>query len=107
MPWKPGESGNPRGRPVGSGMLTDALKRQLDSQIDDGRTKAERLAEVIVSAALEGNAQAWKICWDRIEGRVTEPPSDPDRKLQVQVVYSNDTGLPVEVDQSDRDTAKV
>lgn len=69
--WKPGESGNPAGRPRGSG-LTDKLRRLLDEpdQDDPTRTVADRLIEAVVHEARRGNVRLIELIFDRMDGPI-------------------------------------
>jgi hypothetical protein len=80
--WKPGQSGNPAGRPKGSG-LTDRLRALLDA--DDGAT-AERIVRAVVAAAEAGDAAFVKLIWDRLDGPVAarvELDSQPGSRVVV------------------------
>lgn len=58
--FKPGQSGNPEGRPSGSrNKATLALESLLDGQ-------AEALTQKAVDMALSGDIQALRICMERI-----------------------------------------
>ena len=77
--WKPGQSGNPKGRPKKTVYLSEMLKEQLDEvpETIDGKqnTKTWRdlICESILRAAVKGNQPAiTKELLDRIEGKVTE-----------------------------------
>lgn len=65
-PWKPGESGNPKGRPKGR-SITDRL-RQIVEQ-DDGKV-ADALAKAATKAALKGDFRFWQEILNRLEGAV-------------------------------------
>ena len=65
--FRPGVSGNPAGRPRDT--LTPLLRQELCRVGDDGRTIAERLAQVLIREALGGNFKAMKTILDRTEGR--------------------------------------
>jgi hypothetical protein len=67
--WKPGQSGNPKGRPK-SKPITAALKALLDK--DDGKA-LKALAAVAVREALSGNFRYAKEILERIDGKVVEP----------------------------------
>lgn len=69
-PWKPGQSGNPSGRPKRN-PISDAL-REIMEEIDP-RTKkliARRLADALVKKALAGDVKAAALIGDRVEGKV-------------------------------------
>lgn len=63
--FKPGQSGNPQGRPKGLKSLSHLVSRELDRRVfltEDGRrrrvSKREVLAKQITKDALAGNAKA-------------------------------------------------
>ena len=63
--YKPGQSGNPRGRPKGLRSLKQLVSHELDRRVfvtEDGRrrrvSKREVLAKQITKDALSGNAKA-------------------------------------------------
>lgn len=67
--WKPGESGNAKGRPPG---LLRALRRalaEMEDQDDIGK-REEALARTLLSKALDGDMKAMEIILDRHEGAV-------------------------------------
>ncbi len=73
-PFKPGQCGNPNGRPKGSGV-TDRLKKLLDEEVTlKGKqtTMAEALAQVVLNKALKGDHKFVKELLDRVEGKVTD-----------------------------------
>ena len=69
--WKPGQSGNPAGRPK-SITLSEALRLEL-AKVFPGdtqeRTFAEVIAQQLVRSAATGNILAAKEIADRTEGR--------------------------------------
>lgn len=71
-PFKPGQSGNPGGRPKGK-SLTALLRERLD-EVDEatGKTIAQLVVEGWVNAARDGNVPAIKEALDRTEGKVIE-----------------------------------
>lgn len=73
MPFKPGQSGNPRGRPRRGKTLTESVKRVLREPHTEGKTKGEALADVLVELALdEKSIPAIKEIFDRLEGRAPQ-----------------------------------
>lgn len=70
-PFKPGQSGNPAGRPK-SITLSEAFRRQLSQPMPDdpeGRTFAEVIAERMCVAASNGDVSAAREIADRVEGK--------------------------------------
>ena len=67
-PWKPGESGNPKGRPIGIISPTEQLKAYLR------RAPGEVVAiiEAWIKEGKAGNIQAIKELLDRVDGKVVE-----------------------------------
>lgn len=69
-PFPKGRSGNPGGRPKGTG-LTALLRAELEepSAPGSGITQGEALAEKLVSLALAGDLAAIREVLDRTEGK--------------------------------------
>ncbi len=63
--WKPGQSGNPSGKPK-SKPLSDLLRRAGEN----GAYK--RIVDALIARALEGDIKAITVVLDRIEGRVND-----------------------------------
>ncbi len=66
--WEPGRSGNPGGRPS-SQSLNAAIRARLDERREDGITRAERIAQILVDMAEQGDLRAIREVIDRAEGR--------------------------------------
>jgi hypothetical protein len=78
--FKPGESGNPGGRPR-IAKLSEACRAKLGALVPDdaeGRTYAEAIAEKLVQLALKGDIRAAQELADRWEGRpsLMAPPAE-------------------------------
>jgi hypothetical protein len=58
MPWKQGESGNPRGRPRKSQKTMAQLRSQISEHLPD-------VIEVLANAAKDGDVQAARILVER------------------------------------------
>jgi hypothetical protein len=68
-PWKPGQSGNPGGRPRRN-AITGALSEQLASHTNGGsETVADAIAAALIKGALRGDVRAIREIADRTEGR--------------------------------------
>lgn len=69
-PWKPGESGNPAGRPKGK-SITDELRKLVEDG-KNGHDVAKALAEVATKYAAKGDFRFWNAIVDRLEGPVKQ-----------------------------------
>src|SRR5690348_18338869 len=71
--FKPGQSGNPGGRPKKK-PLTVELEKILDTVSHDkaGKTYATRLVEAAVRRAIKKSDFALKEIWERTEGKVPQ-----------------------------------
>jgi Family of unknown function (DUF5681) len=72
--WKPGQSGNPGGRPRRK-PITDRINALLEKAlltgivVPEGKVLADLVAEAYVAAAIVGDARDRKEMTDRVEGR--------------------------------------
>lgn len=79
--WPPGQSGNPKGRPV-KRPITDAIEQVLERGIPEdiargrpelrGKKMLDLVAEQIVRHVIKGNAGALKEMYERIEGKMKQ-----------------------------------
>lgn len=63
--FKPGESGNPKGRPKGSHSILSAIKAELDSSVEitvggepKKMTKRQAIAKAVVHKGIKGDTRA-------------------------------------------------
>lgn len=73
--WKPGQSGNPKGRPKKGVALTDILRQELELPTKIGKarmTQAHAVARALVMKAREGDAACLRLLYERIDGKVSE-----------------------------------
>ena len=85
MRYKPGQSGNPKGRPKLGESLTDILRTKLEEiwEIKDdatGRTRKVQLREIVANklllrAVVEDSDDLLKYLFDRVDGKPTQPIS--------------------------------
>lgn len=69
MAWKPGQSGNPRGR-LSEKLFADAVRIAVNEEDPiSGKRKLRRIAEKLVELALEGEAWAIQQVADRLDGK--------------------------------------
>ncbi len=69
--WKPGQSGNPAGRPPGlslRSLIVDRLE-ECPEGLQDGRSLAEELVVRLVADAIKHDGQSRKILIEMLEGR--------------------------------------
>src|SRR5262249_6157155 len=87
--FKPGQSGNPGGRPR-TAKVSEACRDKLASFIPgdaEGRTYAEGIADKLVQLALRGDIRAAQELADRAEGRPSQmAPSAEQVGVKVIVV---------------------
>lgn len=83
--WKPGQSGNPKGRPKGTLYLSEALREQLH----DPET-VRQIAMKIIKDAKRGNYNAINLLAERTEGKVPLGLTT-DNDVTIRVVYENDS----------------
>jgi hypothetical protein len=65
-PFKPGQSGNPAGKPKGT-ALTDRLRKIVEQ--NEGEV-AEALIKAAVKAALKGDFRFWQEIMNRMDGPI-------------------------------------
>jgi hypothetical protein len=90
-PFKPGQSGNPAGRPK-KALLSDALRRQLAEAVQGApeKTIAEHIARALIREAVAGNVQAIREVGDRTEGKPAQAIAlDLDVRDWRQMAQSN------------------
>lgn len=94
--WKPGESGNPKGRPKKSSNFSTMLTkeaRRLISVTENGRTRKASVNEVVLrgiaNAALKGDPRATKLWLDMMARFV---PEDTEA-LARETLSANDIDL--------------
>lgn len=91
--FRPGQSGNPGGRPKRK-PLTEELEKILQSTGRDPqqRTYAKRLMESAVKRAIKKSDFALKEVWERTEGKVPQAVTGEDGgpvQFQVAVIYAS------------------
>lgn len=93
--WKPGQSGNPKGRPK-TNPITAVYRDILEAQIPDdpdGRTFAQAIAQAMLQDALLGDVKATREITDRVEGKpkqTVELTNPTDKPLQLEITSALD-----------------
>ena len=70
MPFQPGQSGNPAGRPPGSRNKRNLV---VENRLDDN---AGELIAAAISRAIDGDPAALRACMDRLAPRLRHRPLD-------------------------------
>jgi hypothetical protein len=104
--WKPGETGNPHGRPKGPDLLA-CLRKALEMGAKDhplcvelyknlgedpnGKTVADAFVAAGIISGMKGNSKMWKEIFERICGKVAQPVEhDVSEKLERLMVSMHD-----------------
>jgi len=85
--WRPGQSGNPGGRPR-TGALAKACRDLMEQKVPgdpEGRTYAQAIAERLADLSLKGHLSAIRELGDRAEGRAGQ-------FLNVEIRPASDAG---------------
>jgi hypothetical protein len=86
--FKPGQSGNPSGRP--KNVLSKAIRKKLEEVNAGGKSVAEQITDKLTELALAGNIEAIKLLGDRSEGRPRQSISlDVDEHDKLERKLSN------------------
>lgn len=84
--WKPGQSGNPKGRALKAKCLTDLLRSKLATKGPGGKPNMEAITDKVMRLALAGERWAVELIYDRLEGRpaqALELTGDKTRPLHI------------------------
>lgn len=68
-PWKPGQSGNPNGRPPKPRCIVDALRSIGSEPFGEYESRIEALCRLVYELALKGTPWAVQFIADRTEGK--------------------------------------
>lgn len=97
MAFKKGQSGNPGGRGTEK-VMRDALMLELKREAASGgkTKKLQQIAEKLVQLACEGDVQAIKEVFDRIDGRpaqaIVGSNDEPPIKTVVEIAWVGSSG---------------
>ena len=80
MPFEPGKSGNPNGRPPRDLVLSDLARKRVNEEVvieDAGgkeitTTAKEAIIQRVIQMAMAGDKWAINQLWDRLEGQATQ-----------------------------------
>ena len=86
--FKPGQSGNPSGRPRGH-SITAELRKMLDRGLG-GKDLAEAMARIAYQRALKGDWKFWNSIIERTDGKVSDRV-ESDGVVKVIVQYLDES----------------
>jgi len=86
-PWafKPGQSGNPGGKPKGTVSIMTHVRRALAEKQKDGRTGAELLADKMLELAEAGEFKFLKEIVDRMDGPIVRETQNTNTNISTNV----------------------
>ena len=93
--WKPGQSGNPNGRPKGSKNKLTLLKIAIDERFRDGKfEKIEAILNNIIDLAMEGDRAAMKMVWDATISKnvIQEDKNQAQDMPEIRIVHQDAQG---------------
>lgn len=67
-PWKPGQSGNPKGKKKGVRTWHVVLRERFE----EGRITQDQIADAMLKNAKKGNTKSAELVWDRMDGKAKE-----------------------------------
>lgn len=98
-PFKPGESGNPNGRPEGTKNRSTILKKWLEvatkvkdlNGIEVEGTVEDKMAIAIIKKGIEGDVPAFKEIADSVYGKAPQTIHNTG-EMKIQIVYKEQFG---------------
>jgi hypothetical protein len=75
MPFKPGVSGNPKGRAPGKHNLhSQKIWQEVGEQLntETGKTKYQELVELVMQQALAGDIRSQELYFERVDGKAAQ-----------------------------------
>jgi hypothetical protein len=84
-PYKPGQSGNPKGKAKGTYSSLTSIVRNVMANINPktGRPVSDVLGDVIVAKCLAGDVRMIEAVWERLEPRIMGGAPETEEKLAV------------------------
>lgn len=79
--FKPGQSGNPNGRPKKLPELDKLLADVLGDPVEDGKTAAEAILQALYKASLKGDTRAAEILLNRAYGKPKDNEGKPTEMI--------------------------
>lgn len=92
--WKPGVSGNPKGRPRGL-TFTEVARKYLGEEIpgETELTRMGKLVHVLYDLSVEGNMKACKLLLERVDPAKQRIDQTTLKVLQIHITRQSEAGL--------------
>lgn len=87
--FKPGQSGNPKGRPKGT-SITARLRKVVEE--DDAGKVADALVKSAIDAAKTGDFRFWKEIVDRLDGPIVVKQEHSGTGVPISVIIERPAG---------------
>lgn len=87
MPYAPGQSGNPGGKPKRAKLFTNALLASLKKTDEHDVEAIQRIADKLVKLAESGDVPAIKEIADRVEGKVPQAIVGDDESDPISLIH--------------------
>ena len=101
--FKPGQSGNPGGRPKNAESIVYHLRQVLAEEDKDGVSNARRVAENLVALAVKDNVPALREIIERMDGKVSQPLDIDDLRSQARAIAKADGATDDEAEEAVRE----
>lgn len=87
MPFQPGQSGNPAGKPPGTKHLTTKVREALEKIAEGTNTSHEELLvkAILKKAIVDGDAASQKLIWNYLDGMPSQSIEVTDKTLKIDV----------------------
>lgn len=87
MPFAPGQSGNPGGRPKHGKIWRDAILRAIKRREAEDPQALERLADKLIAQVEAGDVAATREFGDRVDGKVAQALIGGSEEDPISVVH--------------------
>jgi hypothetical protein len=71
-PFRPGQSGNPKGRPKGSRNRNTIIMEWLEAPSEDGEPNVDTMTKAIIKKAIGGDVPAFRELLDSAYGKIAD-----------------------------------
>lgn len=98
IPYKPGQCGNPKGRPKGKGIRYHMKQIAEEIDLKTGKTEGRLLAEALSKHARKGHSKAIDVIVDGVDGKLAQ---SLEVKGEIQVLSPEDVKKPGDAGRTD------